>query len=199
MSEPQIIDETDNCAAHSEEDVSGRPTSQITPEDADDARPPLRWEKAPPTAGVMSFRALQYAFEMQQTSEQSEGNGPHDAYAFGDGPRTTAPFRPLHLIQGVKCADLSGWAENLRWAREQYMTFGEEGWSECLEHMQRIAQIRQEQLWASSELMLFIQDKIAREVESEEAIEAAEQNNLDIIQWPEPKMPVWTWRTVPKE
>ena len=188
-----MVECTDAGAAHPEEHPSGHETREVILKYADNARPPLRWEKAPPTAGVMSIRALQFAFEAQHPRDPSKETDPYDAYAFGDGPRTRAPFRPLHLIQGVKCADLSGWAENLRWAGEQYATFGEAGWTECPEHMQRIARIRQGRLWASGELMLSIKDKIVREIESEEAIEAAEAHAMQTVPWRESNKRLWIW------
>jgi hypothetical protein len=78
------------------------------------------------------------------------------AYAFG-GPRHQPPYRLLHDIEQPDQADVSGWAENLRWAFEQracfYHTEQTEGWNESPGHMERIAQIRQKQVWASDELL----------------------------------------------
>lgn len=53
--------------------------------------------------------------------------------------------------------DIAGWAENLRWAREQWKFFpdavGNTGWNESPEQMERIAEIREQQVWLSDELV----------------------------------------------
>ncbi|KAL5114858.1 hypothetical protein ACEQ8H_007235 [Pleosporales sp. CAS-2024a] len=78
------------------------------------------------------------------------------AYAFG-GPRHEPPYRMLHDIQQPDQDDVSGWAENLRWAFEQRACFWHavqtEAWNESPAHMEFIAQIRKKQLWASGELL----------------------------------------------
>jgi hypothetical protein len=78
------------------------------------------------------------------------------AYAFG-GPRHQPPYRMLHDIEHPDSADISGWAENLRWAFEQRACFSHtaqiEGWNESPAHMRNIAEIRQKQKWASDELL----------------------------------------------
>ena len=79
-----------------------------------------------------------------------------DAYAFG-GPRHLLPYRMLHDIEQPDSSDVSGWAENLRWAFEQRACFWHaretEGWSESPEHMDIIARMRIVQTWASDELL----------------------------------------------
>ncbi|KAF2450987.1 hypothetical protein P171DRAFT_335396, partial [Karstenula rhodostoma CBS 690.94] len=144
--------------------LSGAEDSGVEDQNEEYVPKPTRWVKPPITGGAMSSQALQYAFEAQPSSE---ANDKFDAYAFGNGPRTFAPFRPLHLITvgNLKFDDLSGWAENLRWAAEQHSTFGETGWTECPEHMERIAEIRREQTWASAELVLSIEDNQQEEDE----------------------------------
>jgi hypothetical protein len=83
------------------------------------------------------------------------------AYAFG-GPRHRPPYRMLHDIQQPDQADVSGWAENLRWAFEQRACFWHavqtEGWNESPAHMELIAQTRQKQVWASEELLELLPD-----------------------------------------
>ena len=86
-----------------------------------------------------------------------------EPYAFF-GPRETPPFRPLHLIGSPELDDLSNWAENLRWAVEQRITFGVagEGWDERPEHMSRIAEVRAGQRWVSQEWLESRQQTHAR-------------------------------------
>lgn len=76
-----------------------------------------------------------------------------DAYAF-DGPRIQQPFRPLHKIGEPRLDDISVWAENLRFAREQRLTFGNEhneGWNEGPEDMEKLSEARILQNWVSVE------------------------------------------------
>lgn len=53
--------------------------------------------------------------------------------------------------------DISGWAENLRWAHEQWRFFpdavGNTGWNESPEQMEMIVRIREQQIWLSDELL----------------------------------------------
>ncbi|KAF2127561.1 hypothetical protein P153DRAFT_424191 [Dothidotthia symphoricarpi CBS 119687] len=78
------------------------------------------------------------------------------AYAFGSH-RTLPPYRMLHRMRLPDSGDVSGWAENLRWMFEQKAcflhTYRTVGWNESSEHMEMIAQIRKEQMWASDELL----------------------------------------------
>jgi hypothetical protein len=63
----------------------------------------------------------------------------------------------LHDIGQPDEADMSGWAENLRWGFEQracfWHTVQTEGWKESPAHMELMAQIRQKQIWVSEELL----------------------------------------------
>jgi hypothetical protein len=83
-------------------------------------------------------------------------NNPYSAYAFG-GPRRTPPYRLLNLIEQPDPDDVSGWAENLRWAFEQNTLFRlphrPDAWNESPEHMEKIVGSRREQGWMSEELM----------------------------------------------
>ncbi|KAJ4287819.1 hypothetical protein N0V90_012523 [Kalmusia sp. IMI 367209] len=127
---------------------------------------PISWVKPALNTGAgFSDEALQRVFSEQRSPVVDI---PYDAYAFDEGPRKVPPFRPLRLIREPKFHDTCGWAENLRWVAEQHSTFGETGWTESPQHMERIAQIRQEQIWASSELVL----KTSDEMEEEERDEA---------------------------
>jgi hypothetical protein len=82
---------------------------------------------------------------------------PCSAYAFG-GPRRTPPYRHLQQIDLPHPWDISGWAENLRWAFEQRVMFAREfpealDWTESPEHMAHIERKRTERMWASDELL----------------------------------------------
>lgn len=82
---------------------------------------------------------------------------PYSAYAFG-GPRHFPPYRYLHDIAQPDLWDVSGWAENLRWAFEQRVLFGRDhttalGWNESPAHMACIEQERMQRVWASDELL----------------------------------------------
>ncbi|KAF1964337.1 hypothetical protein BU23DRAFT_64008 [Bimuria novae-zelandiae CBS 107.79] len=179
---------------HPKDEVPEDETSDAKPEDSEYVPAPLRWVKAPPTTGMMSTQALEYVFNQRKPARGKDANNdPYNAYAFGNGPREVAPFRPLHLIRGVKSADVSGWAENLRWATEQYATFGETGWTECPEHMDAIVQIRQEHIWASGELYLSIQDEWTQKEEDEVWVETMMRGTLASMEYrePHPALSVW--------
>jgi hypothetical protein len=113
-------------------------------------RPPS-WAKAP------SQQAIALAFASQAAVGEVLVDS---AYAFG-GPRHEPPYRLLHRIGQPNAADTSGWAENLRWAQEQRESFHAtytEGWNESPEHMDAICQSRQDQVWASEELLAQLRD-----------------------------------------
>ena len=104
------------------------------------------------------------------TEGLSDKDNPSSPYAFG-GPRTAQPYRPLNHIEQPHPKDTSGWAENLRWAYEQRACFGlgsrASAWDESPEHMEIIAQIRKDQVWASDELV----DRICEEQYQEWLVE----------------------------
>lgn len=98
---------------------------------------------------------------------QSDGvfgeTDPYSAYAF-ERPRRSPPYRCLHQIAQPRPWDISGWAENLRWAFEQRVLFGREhaavlGWNESPAHMAYIEQQRTQGVWASDELLEVLQDE----------------------------------------
>ncbi|KAF9693151.1 hypothetical protein EKO04_008852 [Ascochyta lentis] len=71
-------------------------------------------------------------------------------YRFG-GPRRHAPFRELYRLTEPMAWDTSDWAENIRWAKEQYKEFGVETWTEYDDHLERITRWRMQTLWVSEE------------------------------------------------
>lgn len=71
-------------------------------------------------------------------------------YRFG-GPRRHAPFRELYRLTEPMPWDTSDWAENIRWAKEQYREFGVGTWTEYDDHLARITAWRYETMWVSEE------------------------------------------------
>ncbi|KAL6708001.1 hypothetical protein ACN47E_003435 [Coniothyrium glycines] len=67
------------------------------------------------------------------------------------GPRRSAPFRELHRLTDPDPLDVSDWAENIRWAKEQHKVFGSETWTEYGYHLEMITQHRMETFWVSEE------------------------------------------------
>jgi hypothetical protein len=68
-----------------------------------------------------------------------------------NGPRRHAPFRELHRLSDPYLLDCSDWAENIRWAKEQYRVFGSDTWTEYDYHLECITQHRRDVLWVSEE------------------------------------------------
>jgi hypothetical protein len=117
------------------------------------SRSAAEYVAAPKEVITASYEAIDLAFAAEGAVGETD---PSSAYAFG-GPRHQPPFRMLHDIAQPDPADISGWAENLRWAFEQRACFWHavetEGWNESPEHMEFIAKTRQTQVWASDELL----------------------------------------------
>jgi hypothetical protein len=67
------------------------------------------------------------------------------------GPRRHPPFRELHRLTDPLPDDVSDWAENIRWAKEQYSRFRSETWTEYDYHLELIASHRRAVLWVSEE------------------------------------------------
>jgi hypothetical protein len=116
-------------------------------------RRPAEYVAAPDKVKTPSVIALKMAFAAEAEVGETDV---FSAYAFG-GPRHSIPFRMLHDIQQPDKSDVSGWAENLRWAYAQRACFWHavetEGWNESPAHMELIAETRKNQVWASDELL----------------------------------------------
>jgi hypothetical protein len=69
------------------------------------------------------------------------------------GPRRHPPFRELHRLTDPDTRDVSDWAENIRWAKEQYRVFGSKTWTEYDYHLECITEHRRETLWVSEEVI----------------------------------------------
>lgn len=95
-------------------------------------------------------------------------------YAFS-GPRTEPPYRPVHLINLPAETDVSGWAENIRWVKDQVDNFPaitQTGWDESPEHMQAIAEERVRQQWVSDTWLEQYVLRRKQEKEKENALSA---------------------------
>lgn len=75
-------------------------------------------------------------------------------YRFEGGPRLHAPFRELYRLTEPMAWDTSDWAENIRWAKEQYNVFGVDTWTEYIDHLDRIMWRRYETMWVSEQTIL---------------------------------------------
>lgn len=73
-------------------------------------------------------------------------------YARFNGPRRHAPFRELHLLSQPYPNDTSDWAENIRWAKQQFATFGSI-WTEYDYFLECITAHRHEIGWVSEEVI----------------------------------------------
>jgi hypothetical protein len=76
------------------------------------------------------------------------------SYSRFNGPRRHAPFRELYRLSDPDSDDGSDWAENIRWAKEQYHVFGSDTWTEYDYHLECITEHRREVLWASEEAVM---------------------------------------------
>lgn len=72
-----------------------------------------------------------------------------------NGPRRHAPFRELYRLTDPMPMDVSDWAENIRWAKEQYDVYGSATWTEYDYHLQVITEHRREVMWVSDQYISF--------------------------------------------
>lgn len=110
-----------------------------------------------PSSTQSSVDEINFIFRTEGSAYEAN---PYSPYAFY-GPRQTRPYRPLHLIGIPDPCDISGWAENLRWAAQQNSSFSSTGWNESPRHMQLLVKHRREQFWVSDEFL----ESCAREEE----------------------------------
>ncbi|KAF3041856.1 hypothetical protein E8E12_000529 [Didymella heteroderae] len=115
------------------------------------------YEPPPPSPGVTHPLLLSTIAQVLEAEGFAGEKDPYSAYAFG-GPRCTPPYRQLKQIELPHPWDISGWAENLRWAFEQRVLFVKEfpdalDWSESPDHMAHIERKRMQHDWASDELL----------------------------------------------
>lgn len=69
------------------------------------------------------------------------------------GPRLIGPFRELHLLSDPMSNDTSDFAEDIRWAKQQFADFGNI-WMETPEHLHAIAAHRLSIGWQSDEAFI---------------------------------------------
>jgi hypothetical protein len=152
------LETEENVEEESEEDIMVSASRQLArtayaapPEDS-----VVPWETA--LAMSLDYDAMNMTFESQGQVGETD---PYSAYAFG-GPRHAPPYRPLYRIGLPDPSDMSGWAENLRWAFEQNTFYRypdrADAWNESSEHMELIVQIRIDRYWMSEEFEAQIED-----------------------------------------
>ncbi|KAF2004715.1 hypothetical protein P154DRAFT_458785 [Amniculicola lignicola CBS 123094] len=105
-------------------------------------------------------RELEEEFRLYGNLSFFNESHPYAANAF-NGPRSEPPYRFLFRIDDPEANDISGWAENLRWAREQHEKFKAVGWTESPGDMMSIWKIRQEQGWLSEECVAVYEEEDA--------------------------------------
>ncbi|KAH6629565.1 hypothetical protein C7974DRAFT_424587 [Boeremia exigua] len=118
-------------------------------------------EYVPPPPGVTVSPTLSTLTRAIRAEDFAGDSDPYSAYGFG-GPRRTPPFRHLDQIELPRPWDITGWAENLRWAFEQRVLFAKEHpgaarWNESPQHMACIERQRTQLVWASDELLTFLE------------------------------------------
>lgn len=75
-------------------------------------------------------------------------------YARFYGPSPFEPFRELHLVSDPYPQDVNDFAENIRWAKEQWEAYGSV-WTELPEHLHQITAHRLHTGWISKEAIAF--------------------------------------------
>jgi hypothetical protein len=68
-----------------------------------------------------------------------------------NGPRRHPPFRELYRLTDPLPNDVSDWAENIRWAKEQNQLFGSDTWTEYDYHLEVMTTHRRAVMWISEE------------------------------------------------
>ena len=91
-----------------------------------------------------------YAEEGCDTPEQRWASA-LSFYRFDGGPRTSPPFRELHRLTQPAVWDMDDFAENVRWAQQQYKLYGVDTWTEYDAHLEMITKVRQSFMWFSEE------------------------------------------------
>ncbi|KAF2635509.1 hypothetical protein P280DRAFT_523054 [Massarina eburnea CBS 473.64] len=71
-----------------------------------------------------------------------------------NGPRSSPPFRELYRLTDPPSWDISDWAENIRWAKQQHRVYGSQTWTEYDYHLELIKAERTSTLWISDETIL---------------------------------------------
>ncbi|KAF2450986.1 hypothetical protein P171DRAFT_150782 [Karstenula rhodostoma CBS 690.94] len=89
-----------------------------------------------------------YAEESCTTNEQMWESA-LSSQRFNNGPRTQAPFRELWRLGDPDPRDMSDWAENIRWAKDQWLYFNVVTWTEYDDHLAQITQWRRDHGWWS--------------------------------------------------
>ncbi|CAN9347405.1 unnamed protein product [Alternaria alternata] len=133
-------------------------TTHYAPEVMDAAREYLNREPiylTPPVLSEGRLRIDDYSIYLYSspphTSMEAMYASAYD-YARFNGPRRHAPFRELHLLSQPYPNDTSDWAENIRWAKQQFAMFGSI-WTEYDYSLECITAHRHEIGWVSEEVI----------------------------------------------
>lgn len=133
-------------------------TSHYAPEVMDAAREYLNREPiylTPPVLSEGRLRIDDYSIYLYSspphTSMEAMYASAYDHARF-NGPRRHAPFRELHLLSQPYPNDTSDWAENIRWAKQQFAMFGSI-WTEYDYFLECITAHRHEIGWVSEEVI----------------------------------------------
>lgn len=137
--------------------VASRPRGCAAADDRSTVLTSSQAEFVPPPPDMVRAVAAPTIIQVFQAEGIVEEDDPYNAYAF-EGPRRMPPYRYLGQIAQPHPWDISGWAENLRWAFEQRVLFAQTSpevsrWNESPEHMARIERERTQRIWASDELL----------------------------------------------
>ena len=75
-------------------------------------------------------------------------------YRFNNTARTSTPYRELWRLSDPLPWDATDWAENIRWAKEQFKVYGSMTWLEREDHLAQITSLRLQSMWVSDETIV---------------------------------------------
>ncbi|KAF2472842.1 uncharacterized protein BDR25DRAFT_392698 [Lindgomyces ingoldianus] len=110
---------------------------------------PLQFGFPPPPSESLSDETLSLLFWAEGDPFETD---PLSPYAYG-GPRRFPPYRELYRLKEPHPDDMSGWAENVRWAKEQAFVYRVGSWNESPDHQGLIFSYRKQQAWYSKEFI----------------------------------------------
>lgn len=108
----------------------------------------------PPSRPTLNL--FQGPVDISDTGHSASGLALHMPYSFS-GPRTAPEYRTLHWLQDPFPDDVSDFAENIRWAKEQYRLYHVSTWSESPEDMATMSQARIQEAWVSPQFAEWIE------------------------------------------
>lgn len=133
------------------------PTPQIDPEITEAARIFLRDRPVAPKLNPLPLSRDRITIDKRNVILFAE-EGASDLWGsalsssrFG-GPRRHPPWRELHRLTDPDPSDMSDWAENIRWAKEQWQLYGSV-WTEYDYSLEVIREHRMASMWVSEEVI----------------------------------------------